>query len=252
MHKNGWISALRYPKWNEKNYNNLQNVRQVVFCYFSFCRAQMHMKREREETIFALKLNLFYHSHIFRDRIMFRLICCFNLLEECEELRDYHAPMAQIGPDLFKAFFLFCRINKTDKNMEKDVDAKTQAAVIDTTNTTNVSTPVALPIVIKIEMPKDHVKENNDNKRAGGVDDVNKPTKSRLCQLLPVLLFLVTFATVLTLLIIYMDPSSEYLKLLFSCKLCVGFWWAPLINLIWWLRSIKERFKRSNLANGKN
>lgn len=92
--------------------------------------------------------------------------------------------------------------------MEKDVDTKTQAAVIDTVNSTNVST---LPIVVKIEMPKDPVKDKNDNKREGGVDvdDANKPSKSRLCQLLPVLLFLVTFATVLSLLIIYMDPSSK-------------------------------------------
>lgn len=94
--------------------------------------------------------------------------------------------------------------------MEKDVDTKTQAAVIDTTNTTNVSTPAALPIVIKIEMPNDPVKEKIDNKRTDdAVDDASKPSKSRLCQLLPVLLFLVTFATVLSLLIIYMDPSSE-------------------------------------------
>lgn len=89
--------------------------------------------------------------------------------------------------------------------MEKDVDTKTQAAVIDTVNSTNVST---LPIIVKIEMPKDPVKDKNDNKREGG-DDANKPSKSRLCQLLPVLLFLVTFATVLSLLIIYMDPSSK-------------------------------------------
>lgn len=94
--------------------------------------------------------------------------------------------------------------------MEKDVDTKTQAAVIDTTSTTNISTPAALPIVIKIEMPKDPVKEKIDNKRAGDdSDDINKPSKSRLCQLLPVLLFLLTFATVLSLLIIYMDPSSK-------------------------------------------
>lgn len=89
----------------------------------------------------------------------------------------------------------FCRSNKTDKNMEKDVDTKAPAAVIDTRN-------VALPIVVKIESPKEAEKQKSD-------DDVNKPSKSRLCQLLPVLLFLVTFATVLTILIIYMDPSSE-------------------------------------------
>lgn len=89
--------------------------------------------------------------------------------------------------------------------MEKDVDTKTQAAVIDTTN---VQPPAALPIVIKIELPKDAEKQKNEKSRAGD-DDASKPTKSKLCQLLPVLLFLVTFATVLSLLIIYLDPSSE-------------------------------------------
>jgi hypothetical protein len=84
--------------------------------------------------------------------------------------------------------------------MEKE---DVQAAVIDTTN---VSTPAAVPIVIKIEMPKDAEKQKNDNSQ----DDAKKSTKSRCCQLLPVLLFLVTFATVLSLLIVYLDPSSEY------------------------------------------
>jgi hypothetical protein len=85
--------------------------------------------------------------------------------------------------------------------MEKDVVDTTKPAVIDT------SSVLALPIVIKIEPPRDAVKQKNDKTEA---DETNKPTKSRLCQLLPVLLFLVTFATVLTLLIIYMDPSSEF------------------------------------------
>lgn len=80
------------------------------------------------------------------------------------------------------------------------MDTKKQIPVIDTTN---VSAPAALPIVIKLEMPKDVEKQKSDS------DDAKKATKSRLCQLLPVLLFLVTFATVLSLLIIYMDPSSE-------------------------------------------
>lgn len=86
------------------------------------------------------------------------------------------------------------------------MDTKAQAAVIDTTN---VSTAAALPIVIKFEIPKDVEKQKNDNSSNVGDDDAKKATKSRLCQLLPVLLFLVTFATVLSLLIIYMDPSSE-------------------------------------------
>lgn len=82
------------------------------------------------------------------------------------------------------------------------MDTKTLAAVIDTTNVT------ALPIVIKIETPKDAEKQKK-SKTADAEGDVKKPTKSRFCQLLPVLLFLFTFATVLSLLIIYLDPSSE-------------------------------------------
>lgn len=76
--------------------------------------------------------------------------------------------------------------------METDVNTKPQAAVIDTTNVPT----------IKIEAPKDVEKQTK-------VDDAEKPKKSRLCQLLPVLLFLVSFATVLTFLITYMDPTSK-------------------------------------------
>lgn len=83
--------------------------------------------------------------------------------------------------------------------MEKDISTK--APEPPTIDATNVS---PLPIVIKIETPKDPVKTIQTP------DDDTKKKHSRLCQLLPVLLFLVTFATVLSLLIVYMDPSSEY------------------------------------------
>lgn len=84
----------------------------------------------------------------------------------------------------------------------------TPAAVIDTTHAP--PTPAALPIVIKIGMPKEVEKQKIDKSKVGEDNDTKKPTKSRLCQLLPVLLFVVTFATVLSLLIVYHDPSSEY------------------------------------------
>lgn len=83
------------------------------------------------------------------------------------------------------------------------METTTQAAVIGTT----ASPAAAPPIVIKIGMPKDVEKQKIDKSKDG---DAKKPTKSRFCQLLPVLLFLFTFATVLSLLIIYHDPSSEY------------------------------------------
>lgn len=114
-------------------------------------------------------------------------------------------------------FVLSSRPYKTDKNMEKDVDTKAQAAVI---NTTNVTAP--LPIVVKIEPPRDAEKQKKNKAVDDGEADVKKATKSRFCQLFPVLVFLVTFATVLTLLIIYLDPTSMWL--LFSsifCGLCV-------------------------------
>lgn len=71
------------------------------------------------------------------------------------------------------------------------------------------------PIVIKIEAPKEAIKQKIEQQIKVGEkrinDDLQKPSasKSRCCQFLPVLLFLVTFATVLTALIIYMDPSSK-------------------------------------------
>jgi hypothetical protein len=103
--------------------------------------------------------------------------------------------------------------NKSNETVAATKELKA-AAVIDTSSK-NIQTS---PIVIKIEAPKDaikpQVKIDNNNKMRNNVEsDLDKPTKSRLCQLFPILLFLVTFATVLSLLIIYMDPSSEYLFL---------------------------------------
>lgn len=107
--------------------------------------------------------------------------------------------------------------------MEKDVDTKAQAAVINTTD-------VAAPIVVKIEPPRDAEKQKKNKADADGEADGKKATKSRLCQLLPVLLFLATFASVLTLLIIYLDPTSKwgYFFLLFSA-VCAFIRWAPLV-----------------------
>lgn len=67
------------------------------------------------------------------------------------------------------------------------------------------------PIVIKIEAPKEAMKKNSQNHEKKVEDDNLKPTssKSKCCQFLPILLFLVTFAAVLTALIIYLDPSSK-------------------------------------------
>lgn len=95
-----------------------------------------------------------------------------------------------INLNYFNNFFLFSRTNK----METDVNTKTkpQAAVIDTKN---------IP-TIKIETAKDVEKQPK-------ADDAEKSQKSRLCKALPVVLFLVTFATVLTVLITYMDPTSK-------------------------------------------
>lgn len=90
----------------------------------------------------------------------------------------------------------------------------------DTKNSDNGSLPATTkatsPIVIKIEAPKEAIKKKiqqqiNAEEKKVTTEDISKSTacKSRCCQFLPVLLFLVTFATVLTALIIYMDPSSK-------------------------------------------
>jgi hypothetical protein len=96
--------------------------------------------------------------------------------------------------------------------MEKDIklsDGTHQSAIVDTTNSTQMKG--ASPIVIKIEAPKEAIKTKVVEKsKSLSVDDIQKPSaKSRCCQLLPVILFLITFATVLSLLIMYMDPSSK-------------------------------------------
>jgi hypothetical protein len=70
------------------------------------------------------------------------------------------------------------------------------------------------PIVIKIEAPKEAMKKKIQQQikieEKKVADEEKISDRSKCCQLLPILLFLVTFATVLTALIIYMDPSSEY------------------------------------------
>lgn len=78
-------------------------------------------------------------------------------------------------------------------------------------DTKNSDKQAASPIVIKIEAPKEAMKKKSQIDEKKVEDDIQKPTtnKSKCCQFLPILLFLVTFATVLTALIIYMDPSSE-------------------------------------------
>jgi hypothetical protein len=112
--------------------------------------------------------------------------------------------------------------------MEKDIksnESAATAAVIDTSNNIHTTTKTTSPIVIKIEAPKEATKPQQQttvkvvdekvlkmnvkkklSEESGGSE---KSTRSQLCRLLPVLLFLVTFATVLSLLILFMDPSSE-------------------------------------------
>ncbi|KAG5684008.1 hypothetical protein PVAND_013261 [Polypedilum vanderplanki] len=113
--------------------------------------------------------------------------------------------------------------------MEKDIklnETATAAAVIDTSNNIHTTSKTTSPIVIKIETPKDATKPQqqtvkvvdekvlkmNFKKKCSETNEesTEKPTRSMLCRLLPVLLFLVTFATVLSLLILFMDPSTEY------------------------------------------
>ena len=78
-------------------------------------------------------------------------------------------------------------------------------------DTKNSEKQTASPIVIKIEAPKEAMKKNSQIDEKKVEDDNLKSTssKSKCCQFLPILLFLVTFAAVLTALIIYLDPSSK-------------------------------------------
>lgn len=95
--------------------------------------------------------------------------------------------------------------NKSNETVAATKEIKA-ATVIDT-KSKNIQTS---PIVIKIEAPKEAIKQQVKNEMKHQAEsDVEKSTKSRLCQLFSILLFLVTFATVLSLLICYMNPSSE-------------------------------------------
>ena len=97
--------------------------------------------------------------------------------------------------------------SKSNETVEATKETKT-ATVINTNNKNNVQSS---PIVIKIEAPKDAIKQQVMDEIKNHIENDNeKSTRSRCCQYFPIILFLVTFATVLSLLICYMDPSSEY------------------------------------------
>jgi uncharacterized protein with von Willebrand factor type A (vWA) domain len=104
----------------------------------------------------------------------------------------------------------------TIKSNETAATKEATAAVIDTSSSAHATSKTASPIVIKIEAPREATKQVDEKvlkmhlKQKCSEASDEKSAKSRLCRLLPVLLFLVTFATVLSLLILYMDPSSEY------------------------------------------
>lgn len=91
--------------------------------------------------------------------------------------------------------------------MDKDKDA---AAVDSTTITTSqqAAEPQTPKGVKVLKMPKLELKAE---KVLDDVEAAKKPSKLR--QLLPIGLFLITFATVLSLLIIYLDTSGK----LFCC-----------------------------------
>lgn len=196
--------CLSCPNAHTKRSSRANGARERNYLHWNSIRSSFQL-RDRIVKLLLLSLSLASLGSLLAiERSAYepqrsRLSCSWIFLRN--KLAQMHSLIFSIYPSL-------CRTNnKTDTNMEKDVDTAkpNQAAVIDT------SSVLALPIVIKIEPPRDAVKQKNDKTKAGcAVDDVNKPTKSRLCQLLPVLLFVVTFATVLTALIVYMDPSSEF------------------------------------------
>ena len=92
--------------------------------------------------------------------------------------------------------------------MEKDKDAATiDAAAITTTQQAaepQTAKGVKILKIPKLELKKDKLAE----KVFDDVEAAKKPSKLR--QLLPIGLFLITFATVLSLLIIYLDTSGKF------------------------------------------
>lgn len=96
---------------------------------------------------------------------------------------------------------------ETSQKMEKDNNNQPHITfaneVIDLNKTTS--------IVVKINSPNDAIKKKEIKSDETQINEIQKSSKPRLCQLIPILLFLVTFATVLSLLILYLDPSSKYL-----------------------------------------
>lgn len=187
MKMGGWVSVLYGIR---SNLQNLYGRWFLLLFSLSHSIVPKCTRRNKKQYLFALKFNLF--QSLFGIPLC-SSFSCWNSMGECKTKLGLSCTKRYKFAQIYsKHFYLFDRTNKIDKNM----DSKTPAAVIGTTN-------VPTPIVIKIELPKDVEKQKK-------ADEATKPMKSRLCQLLPILLFVVTFATVLSLLIIYMDPSSEF------------------------------------------
>lgn len=87
-----------------------------------------------------------------------------------------------------------------DKMEQKDPATGPQAAVIETTT---IKAQSQAPIIIKIEQPKQPTKQSKDK---NATDNPALLAKHILCALL----FIATFATVMTFLWHYLDPSGMF------------------------------------------
>lgn len=110
-----------------------------------------------------------------------------------------------------------------DKMEKKDPETVPQAAVIETTT---IPTPPESPIIIKIEQPKQPIKQMKDK---NSTENPALLAKHILCALL----FIATFATVMTFLWHYLDPSGMLLSfnyVIFSRTLLLPTSLSPINN----------------------
>lgn len=82
-----------------------------------------------------------------------------------------------------------------------------QVPVIETTTLPTPPSPITVKIVEQKSQDEDIKTNKKPDKDPDDIDATKKPSPLR--QLLPIGLFLVTFATVLSLLIIYLDTSGK-------------------------------------------
>lgn len=132
MHKNGWISfkselPLRYPTQTKRKKKSTTICRMCAaggFCYFSFCRAQMHKMRgretERQKNNICIEIQSLFHSHIFGITLYSASLLLLEFIGRWQRtsrlsMHRKRYKLAQIYSNFFSPFCIFPDLTKQTK-----------------------------------------------------------------------------------------------------------------------------------------